>query len=450
MSFSNQTYNLVYSNLFKEGTIIGDYVRFMQQYETATIFDVFGAFSLLSLIMGRDVYVDRPGSPVYLNTFFLYCAESGVARKTTAINHVRAIYDLYRQRTISEVSVFSARANMEAIVKELGTQSALYGTANAAFLVPELANFLGTKSYLADLPALLTELYDCPESTTGLATSKAGVLELSKVWASFLAACAPSWLVQAINPSVMEGGFASRLLIIREYRSKRAIPWPVSEILVDKFRADLVDRLIALKADSVYVNGKIGLTEGAIKAYSRWYKNRKLVGGYYLGAFESREADHVLRLAALISINDDSWVINQCNITVAIRLVHNRKVDGYKTFVTLANQATDATKATHRPRQAKSGNDNLLSVIISLRDHFIRRGGSFTSQSFLTAKFKGMMNAKGVLNVLSVMQDHRMVQHYIQGAKGRGRPGRYWRGTSLLTQLVPEELAEKIDVSRAA
>src|SRR5690349_16628422 len=114
-------YSINYKVHFPEGTIIGDYIRFMEQYETATVFDVFGAFSLLSHVLGRDIYVDRPGAPIRLNTFILFCAESGVARKTTAINHVRAIYDLFLSKHAPdrEVLILSARANMEAIVREL-------------------------------------------------------------------------------------------------------------------------------------------------------------------------------------------------------------------------------------------------------------------------------------------------------------------------------------------
>src|SRR4051812_24083515 len=100
---------------FPEGTVIGDYLYFMHQYETSRSFDLFGILSLFSLIMGRDIVVDRPATPVHLNSYIVFCAESGVARKTTAINHVRATYDPYLSRYPSRVSIFSARGNLAGI-----------------------------------------------------------------------------------------------------------------------------------------------------------------------------------------------------------------------------------------------------------------------------------------------------------------------------------------------
>jgi hypothetical protein len=400
--------------------------------------------------MGRDIVVDRPGTPVHLNSYILLVAESGVARKTTAINHVRTLYDQYLLRYPEAVSVFSARANMESIARSLASQTEESGTANVAFIVPELANFLGTKSYLADLPALLTELYDCADTATGLATSKTGVLELRRVWAAFLAACAPSWLIQAINPSVMEGGFASRLLIVREQKSKRTIPWNHDPVLVDQFRANLVERLHLAKRRAQFIDNKIQLTNGAISRYSSWYKNKSNLGGYYLGAFESREPDHVLRLAAYLSINQDSWVINENNITTAIRLVHNRKIDGYRTFVTVGDGDANLTKAKRTYKRSVPSNDQLLGVISGLQQFFIKNGKAWATQSSLVTRYKPYMKSMGIVNILNALHEQKMVQHVVMGHKGAGRPGRYWRGTSLITAMVPSEFVSKIDISRAA
>jgi hypothetical protein len=60
------------------------------------------------------------------------------------------------------------------------------------------------------------------------------------------------------------------------------------------------------------------------------------------------------------------------------------------------------------------------------------------------------MKSMGVINVLNAFHEQKLVQHVILGHKGAGRPGRYWRGTSLIQNMVPSEFVAKIDISRAA
>lgn len=424
-----------------EGTFLRDYIDTMQQLETAERYDFFSALWLLSSVLGRGCVLARPSSPLFLNLYAMIVSDPGTGRKSTAVNHALNLLNTYITKSDYYADIITARANTEGISEVLVNQISERGTCNVAFCASELVNLLGKKGYAHDVPALLTELYDCPSITTGRSTSTTGVQQLKDVYSTFYAACAPSWLVRSINTDALEGGFASRLLIVSEERGKGLFPWPSDDLPMAAFYDRALSRLDNIRT-TAHGLGSIGINSGARELYGTWYRNRSLYTDPYRAGFQAREHDHVLRVASLLCINDESYIIAVMHIRAAIRVVGECLNDGYRTFGGLVS-----VRDIHAP-SAGSRDDTLIGTVSLIRRILIQAGGDWTPQASLTLKLSKRIKALGLINILTAMQNARLVQHVIEEATDRGRPARLWRGTSLLLDTSPDQIAAMVDLSR--
>ena len=312
-----------YSKLVSPDTFMGRYMRFMERQETASVFDWWAGLWAMAAVCGRATYVARPRAPVYLNMYLVLIGESGVARKTTSVTSAGTLVRATLQG--SDIGYMDAKLTAEKLDELLHERTMEHGSSQICIAIPELAVFMGTERYVANMPTLLTDLYDCPSHRHG-GTIIRGESIQRNVWLSFLSASTPVWLLKTVNPNVVEGGFTSRCLFILSNQPKKKIPWPSGEDESDE-RAWLLNdlRRIHVHASS---GEPIVLTDGAMAAFRKWYNARGHSLDAYRQSFESREDAHVLRVAALLSVNDDTWRIDHGHIMRAIMLVKQVKGEG--------------------------------------------------------------------------------------------------------------------------
>ena len=173
---------------------------------------------------------------------------------------------------------------------------------------------------MTSMPTLLTDLYDCPSHRHGGGTIARGECIQRNVWINFLSASTPMWLLKSVNPNVIEGGFTSRCMFIISNEPKQKIPWPDGADTEDE-RAWLLSDLVRIR-NLAANSDPILPTDGAIATFRKWYNSRDHALDTYQQTFESREDAHVLRIAALLCINDDSWRIDHQHIVRAIHWWH--------------------------------------------------------------------------------------------------------------------------------
>jgi len=304
-----------YKKLVPPDSFIGQYMEYMSDTETAKSYDFWCALWAIGTGVGRDVYVDRPRAPVRLNWYLILAAESGTTRKSTAI---RSIVSIVGQSN----SILSGKTSPEALELILHEASRTNGQATANFAVSELVTILGREGYMSTMPGLLTDLYDCPDLRTSPGTLKSGEIIQRNVYVTFLSASTPSWLVTAINPSVIEGGFTSRVIFVVDDARKRAIAWPTTQ------SSDRVGELqtsysrLCAKAREV---GPIAINPNGLRKFTSWYNKRTTSNDPFQSSFEAREDDHVLRLAACLAINDGTYELQSSHIRIAIEVITESK-----------------------------------------------------------------------------------------------------------------------------
>ena len=405
--------------LVKEGTFLHDYLYYMSRLETPLIYDLTCGLWLLSTTVGRLLKVNRPKAPVYLNGYYIICAEAGITRKSTAIRMAETILN---EAAIPEIQVFNSSVTPEAMLDRMSINSAQTGRTHVAIVVSELVTFMGRESYSGGMPGVLTDLYDAPQIRT--IERMSGSRTLKNVYVSFLAGSTPSWLIRAINPDVIEGGFTSRCLFIIAERRKQLVPWPQEdkndEFIVTKLAKQL--QAIRKKAEKYATQG-INLLPGAMKVFVDWYNERIVEApDSFTASFNAREDHHILRMAGLLSISDGSLMISEHHMIQSIKLVQHFKTSAAAMFDT-GNKSAEV----------------LAAGIDKLRNELIAAGEMGITQTALMFKVRSKLPATQMKYALEIMQELRMVDQFRVADTG-GKPRTVWRGTRLLTTRSNNEL----------
>lgn len=312
------------------GSFVANYMEWMNEHETPAIYDMMCGFWCLSVALGRNVVVDRPRAPVHLNVYMILVSESGIMRKSTSIRAALGIVREFMQRTDSKMLLVESKITMGQMLDELSKSTAKNGISQMVLVASELAAMLGRGSQIGGVPALLTDLYDCPDQRTGGGSIHAGTLNFKDVYCSFLAGSTPSWLDRAVRPEVIAGGFTSRCYFVNGRNRKRLVAWPEGNGNVNQ-RNNLVGQLAAIQHDSLSYR-RIGITDIAKAEFIRWYSTRPIHKDVYRESFESREDSHILRLAGLMAANERRWEISDDHIRRSISLVAELKRYGTDLF----------------------------------------------------------------------------------------------------------------------
>lgn len=392
-----------YKKLIPPDTFLADYLAYMNPLETPYAYDFWTACWLMSVSVGRDIIVDRGGAPVYLNLFTILVADSGVTRKSTAVRHATKM----ARQLNSNALLIETKITPELFEERLHRASLEFGSARAAISISELVTFLGQEKYVKSMPTLLTDLYDCPELRSGGGSITSGARDLRNVFVSFLSASTPSWLVRAVNPDVIEGGFTSRVMFIVAEEPKRRQSWPEPQ-------DDIIHQRILTKLGEIHTLAQerktIEISEGGRKTFAKWYNSRTLHRDPFRSSFQSREDAHILRLAAFLSINDDTWHIQHSHIISAIKIITEVREDGAGIF------------------EGTGTNSRLVAGIDKIRDKLLAAGTSGLPQRELTKAVNQYMDAAHMKAVLDIMHELGMVQQFAGVQLGRGRPVTIWRG----------------------
>lgn len=410
-----------------ENTFIGNYMKFMSTQETPAVYDFMCACWCLSIACGREIYVNRPKAPVRLNMYVILSSDSGVTRKSTSIRVATNLIRSFLIDTSSKLVLVESRITTGKLEMELYNSSLKYGYAHIAISASELAAVLSRSSGVHTMPAMLTDLYDCPDVRVGGGnTMMQGGFNLKNVYASFIAGSTSSWLMRAVTPAIIEGGFTSRCYFIDGNSRKQSVAWPQSGDDSDD-RERLAKTLTRINETASNYE-RVDLSGTAIEAFRKWYNSRQLHRDSYRESFEAREDAHVLRFAAFLSINDDRWYIDVHDIQTAITIVQRIKQDGMRLFSGTSIEKKD------------------VRLIERLKSFLIANGKTGASQSEILQRMRPTYKADQIISVLSVMHELDLVQKFELPPAG-GRPKTIWRATIYMSNNeLYSQVADKLGI----
>lgn len=400
-----------YQDLVPASSFIGQYLALYSGIETAQAYDFWSAVWSISHVVNRRVLINRPMSPLRINHYLVFVSEPGVGRKSTAIGHARSLMQSFDSAVAGTSSqplprLLTGSTTPEQFESVLADMS--FGRVSIA--ISEMARFIGVEKYKLGLVPLLVDLYDCPDRQEAFGTKKGMEYALKEVFINFITGCTPEWLSTAVSPAVLEGGFASRALFIAQDRGKATVAWPQETDTGGK--CNDLHRLLLHHLDEATHQGNVELSPGAINAYSTWYTHRKGAATVYQRHFESREHDHMLKLAAVLCINDGAWEVQAQHIQTALRIIEETKTRACALFVEGTAVEIKAVTGIEKIR------DRLHKA---LPDHIGHRA--------LYTMVRQWMSIEQFKNVISIMHELNMIEVY----QDPSTHGRYYKGTRHLT-----------------
>lgn len=405
-----------YKKLVKEGTFLHSYLEHCHTLETPVAYDFWSGMWLLSLALGRRVVVNRPRIPVFLNTYVILVSESGVTRKSTAVAQARNLMMSVREEVLPHGILLTKKLSPERLIRAMQESSMRRGSVDLVICVSELMTALGREPYMKHMPGMLTDLYDCPSihEQPGMTLDKK--LVMRDVYVSLFAATTPSSFYKTLNRDVIEGGFASRCLFVRAEKPKRSVPWPeeVNDVNANRGLGSVLSRISTNSRNPTFQ--AIDLHPRALAHFKRWYNRRSPDRDPYVASFQSREDDHILRTAALLSINDGEWKIDARHVRSAISLIEEVRESSRVLFgVTGRNK------------------DKIVRGVERLREELVYAGVDGMFQSALFDTVRSYFKGDEFRLLLEIMHELGLVQRFDIRAPGRRGPTkRLWRATDAI------------------
>jgi hypothetical protein len=137
----------------------------------------------------------------------------------------------------------------------------------------------------------------------------------------------------------------------------------------------------------------------------------------------------VLRVSALLAINDGTWEIQNHHLVNAIKIITEAREDGAAIF------------------EGTGTNNKLVLGVDALRDKLLVAGINGIKQGELTKALQRYMDAQHIRVALDIMHDLDMVQRFDGINLGRGRPVTMWRAKqSLINPRALDSIIERVGV----
>ena len=355
-----------WKKMIANDTFIGRYLDYTSNLETSEDFDFWSCIWILSLLINRNLYIDRPNMPVYMNFYITLLAESGIARKSSAVNFAKSVLEDILNEKYSYLQVLTGTTSQQKFAYAMTKASFDYKKCIIGLNISEFITFFKNKNIIE----CFTDLYDCPKERKGYGTFTNGDINVRDVFVSSLSASTPNYYLKAVSEEEIEGGFTSRNIIVHAEKGKKRIPWGT-----EKSTENLITegRHIRQFIQNITSKQTIILTDKAIRRYSQWYLRRRLAEDLYTRSFESREQDFVLKLAGILAINDYKTKIELYHIEYAIKIISYYKKQAQKFFnkEVYADETDDMTKLIVRIRDIihSKGQNGIQHRDLYLRIH---------------------------------------------------------------------------------
>lgn len=281
-------------------------------------YHLFVALSIVSTVLGKNVYIPFGAQKIYPNLWVILLAPSSVFRKSTCISMGRSIL-----HKVDNSLILPNEFTPEALLSGLTTKP------QGIFLWSEFAGALSCfdRSYMVGMKETLTDLYDCPPVYTRKLKNDEFVIQ--EPCLSILAGTAMDWFLDKCKEGDVRGGFLARFAYVPAFDKSRRIAIPPKPD--PGAAAKLIRELQELKNFQGEMN-----TELIEKGYQDWLfahedQLQEENGTGSLGGFWSRLGIYVLKFAMLYQVSEEKNLrISTVSLFKAIDLVELLKESARK------------------------------------------------------------------------------------------------------------------------
>ena len=266
-----------------------EYKELVTPSEVPNEFHIFGFMTMLSALVGNQIYFEEGNDTIYPNLWTLFLAPSGVGRKSTAINPVIKVL-----AKTKKVNLLPSRGSPEGFFTALADFKGI-GLRHDS----ELGALLGAlqRDYQKGFADELCELYD-PLSAPLVKKLTKTTVKIPEVALTWLAATTPSSLNKCSGHDRIAGGFLPRWNIVFDTPSRNLISFRPRKCpgYFDRF----VEQLVKLRPKT---RTRMFFSPPAQRVFHHWYVKDHNIKGH-LGIFVTRIYEVVKKYAVLLALLD--------------------------------------------------------------------------------------------------------------------------------------------------
>jgi hypothetical protein len=348
--------------------------------------------------------------PVIPNLYVFLIAPSGIGKNVAA--NVASQYVLQEPWLENKVNYYRGKLTPPRLHDLLGRKKWVeemgeYIDPNSKIwlLTPELTYGMGKGEMAEQLIETMTELFSSGKIPLKEGTRTHGEITVEDPCINWLAGTTKEWLVDAVKPKGIKGGFFARVMpVYYKAGTPRERIWqPIYPSDFQEVNEYLKGRAQALS----FVEGEFRITAVA-DAYGRqWYMNRQSPEDDNLAPYYNRAREMMLKLAMIFSLADGGpLVIEPYHIQMA-HVAYRELQQGTLELIELASQ-TPQTQGS-----------KLIADFLAAR-------GKCTRTQLSRAMQKKGMDRKAINESLSLLYECELV---VKDQEGRATVY-YWKGTS--------------------
>ena len=260
----------------------------------------------IATCLGRSVYIRFP-TPVYTNQSVVVVGDSGVMKKSTAINLARKCTALASETVIHGVS------SAEALIERMGEVKGpcLY-VADELRMITANAKRQGTANFLP----FLNTAFDCSDV---LELSKAGQKRrVDNPFLSMLTACPPGWMRGEFGCGDIAGGVINRFLFITGAPKRpMAFPEPPDEQAMQHVRQDIAKAVTWAHEQPREMQFDSQAREVWKSFYNQWWPYHQALDQVERD-LTARVPTHCIKVAVLYAALRQSECISPCDLAAGI------------------------------------------------------------------------------------------------------------------------------------
>lgn len=236
------------------------------------------ALALLSVIGDRRCYFDFTQERIYTNIWALNLGTSTISRKSTALRTFERLYDDVLGDIAQKLpKTFSTEALYEILSEKTGENGEIIQNSHRLWYLDECGNAfkkMGYRGYNADMPDVLSNLYDNPPSYVRELRTKhkeQSVFTINNPYLTLLMATTPDNMY-GVDEQIIKSGLIYRFLIVHpKYFKQFRTFTPVTPQII-KMEIDLKNRLNEIKNKIGNREIEFLLDEGGMDYFGAWHE----------------------------------------------------------------------------------------------------------------------------------------------------------------------------------
>lgn len=325
---------------------IESYFQYTIDHESPDLFHIWTAISVLAGALRNNVLLDRNLYKLYPNHYVVLVAESGLCRKTTALEIAPLTFLQHIPEANMLTGSLTAQGLYDAMNMDYSAKGKAYNPRGAIYvLAGELTYAIREGAERDRMLQLLTDFYGGKAKTHDITRQQMrgqeGRNTLENVCLNFFTATTQKSLAKVISLAVAGVGFVGRTIWIVGEGPRKSVAWPE---ISEEGRRIGVDLLYDLKIIS-RLKGVYKVEPEAKWFYKDWYDNHKpdpdTARTEYEREYLARKGEHVLKLAMIMSVNErNDLVMTKAHIVKALKILAFAERDMWKAFKLVGTDAS--------------------------------------------------------------------------------------------------------------